>query len=53
MNQYPKHTVPASLIGLVAGALLGIATNSAMAFWLGVIVVGGVALAFLKETDKD
>jgi hypothetical protein len=53
MNQYPKHIVESGIIGLVAGALLGIATNSAMAFWLGYFVVAGVALAFLKETDKD
>lgn len=53
MNQYPKYTVEASMIGLVAGVMMGVATNNAAAFWLGSVIVGGVALSILKQVGKD
>ena len=48
-----RNVPNAAFIGLVAGALLGVATGSGEAFLLGTIAVGTVALFVLDAKDED
>jgi hypothetical protein len=51
-GDYPKNVPSAGLIGLVAGVLLGVATNNGAAFFLGSIVVGTVALMVMNSDNR-
>jgi hypothetical protein len=52
-GDYPKNVPSAGLIGIVAGALMGVVTGNSAAFWLGSVVVGAVALSVLNASEKD